>query len=410
MLSLKIALRYLLSRKSHNAVNVISAISVAGVAVATAAIVVVLSVFNGFSSLAERQFSSIEPDLLATPVHGKVFTDADSLAAAVAALPGVSAAMPALTERGLLTGGDTQLAVVFTGVTADWPAVAALDDIVTDGIFSTELPPGVYDPSGDAAPATAAIGIISRLGSGASSMTLYVPRRRGRINPANPAGAFSARHLIPTAMFRTDRMEIDGDHIFIPLETARSLLRYHRGEASDLHIALQPGADISEVRDAVSSLLGPEFTVADRLEQQADSFRMIAIEKWVTFMMLAFILVIAAFNIISTLSLMVIEKRDNMATLRFMGASRPLVRRVFMLQGILITLAGGVAGILLGVALSLAQQWGGFIRLGGDHSMMTVTTYPVRVLPADILAVAAIVAVIALVTGQITRIFTRKID
>lgn len=406
MLSLKIALRYLLSRKSHSAVNVISAISVAGVAVATAAIVVVLSVFNGFTSLAEGQFSHIDPELKVTPTHGKVLAG-DSLAQVIATQQYVAAAAPSLQERALAVAGETQLAVVFIGVGPGYERVVDLRGVTDYGEWRDTV---YYNDEGMAYSAAPAIGVISRLGARASLFSLYVPRRVGRINPANPAGAFRQAEFIPTAMLRSDRMEFDGDHIVIPIDAARDLLGYDGDEATAVDIALQPGIDADAAAEDLGDLLGTDYVVETRLQQQAAGFRMISIEKWVTFLMLVFILVIATFNIISTLSLLVIEKRDNMATLRFMGAPRGLISRIFMLQSAMITLAGGIAGILVGVALSLAQQWGGFITLSGDPAKMTISVYPVEVSALDILIVMGIIVVIAGATALTTRIFTRKIS
>lgn len=405
MLSARIAARYLVSRKSHGAVNVISAISLAGVAVATATIVVVLSVFNGFASLAESHLTVADPDLLVTPVSGKTFTSADSLAARVASLSGVAAAMPSLTERGLLVNGDLQLPVVFKGVTADYPRIVDIRRLLSSGAFHADTT-GLGD-----APAQLAVGVAARLDirPGLSRPELYVPRRIGRINPANPAGAFRSVPLAVTGIAQVEQMEFDADHIIVPLADARMLLQYSSGEASAIEVALAPGVSPTEGRRAVESLLGESFSVTGRDGQHAESMRMIAIEKWVTFAMLGFILVIAAFNIISTLSLMVIEKRDNMATMRFLGARRATVRAVFMWQGAMITLAGGAIGLVLGLGLSLAQQYGKFITLGGDHEKMTIDVYPVSVSASDIGAVAAILAAVALLIALSTRLFTRKI-
>ncbi len=405
MLSARIAARYLLSKKSHGAVNVISAISVAGVAVATAAIVVVLSVFNGFTRLAETHLSVVDPDLLAAPLRGKVFGDADRMAAELARLPEVAAAVPSLTERGLMVCGERQLPVVFKGVTPDHYKIVDMERLMTVGGFAGDST-GIGD-----APAQLAVGVAARLDirPGLSRPELYVPRRVGRINPANPAGAFFSVPLAVTGIMQVEQMDFDADHIFIPLVDARRILQYAGGEASALEIALADGVDADEGRRAVERALGADFSVADRTAQHAGSMRMIAIEKWVTFIMLGFILVIAAFNILSTLSLMVIEKRDNMATLRCLGARRTVVRGIFMWQAAIITLGGGVIGMSLGIGLSLAQEYGRFITLGGDASKMTIDVYPVSVEAGDIAAVAGILLAVAAMTALCTRFFTRRL-
>lgn len=403
MLSLRIALRYLASKKSHGAVNVISAISVAGVAVATAAIVVVLSVFNGFSDLARQQFSVVDPDIMVTSSDGRVISDGDSLANALSAIPGVQAAAPTLTERGLLVAREGQAAVVFKGVPPDYTDVASVDRAV-QAIIARPDADTIHRQ------AAVAVGVAMHLALRPATpyAELYVPRRVGRINPANPAGAFFSQPLVAQAVVAVNQTDFDTDHIYIPLDAARTLLQYDR-QASAIELRAAPGQSTDQLAARLSDALGPSYSIATQQQQHAEAFRMISVEKWVTFAMLIFILVIAAFNIISTLSLLVIEKRDNMATLRFLGATRRCVRAVFAWMGAAITIAGGIAGCILGLALSLAQQYGHFIRLSGDPDKLAVTAYPVRVEPTDLLAVLAIVALMALITSAITRIFTRKI-
>jgi ABC-type lipoprotein release transport system permease subunit len=194
--------------------------------------------------------------------------------------------------------------------------------------------------------------------------------------------------------------------VLIPLDVARDLLDYTT-EATAIEIAVAKNADIDKVQAALSAKLGADYVVKNRLQQRSEAFRMISIEKWVTFMMLIFVLVIALFNIVSTLSLLVIEKRDNMATLRAFGATQSMVRRVFILEGWLITAVGGIVGIALGVGLTLAQQNYQLIKIGGDPSTLTVTAYPVHLIPSDLLVVFAAVLATGLLTAQITRVFLK---
>ena len=403
MLPLKVALRYLLSRKSHAAVNIISAISMAGVAVATAAIVIVLSVFNGFGDLSASRFRVVDPDLLITPTSGKVFPKADSLAESLERLPQVAVAMPSLSERALIVDDQRQIGITFHGVTDRYPAVVDVDSAIFAGEFATEMR--------DGRPALlASIGVAYNLDlrPGISSVAIYLPRRVGRFNPANPSAAFFSDQFGVSGVLRIDHVDYDGATVIIPLSSARLLLDYYNGEASAIQV--RAAGSVAEAKATVADALGSDFSVATRDEQHPEAFRMIAVEKWVTFAMLIFILIIATFNIISTLSLLVIEKRDNMRTLRCLGAPLAFVRRIFMLQGALITLAGGLVGIIIGIGLSLAQQYGGFITLNGDSSQMTISTYPVRVAASDIFAIFAIIVIIAALAALITRLFTRKIN
>lgn len=404
MLALRIALRYLLSKKTHNAVNIISAISVAGVAVATAAIVIVLSVFNGFSQLAVRHLSMLDPQLKIVPAAGKVMADADSVAAAVTAVDGVELAMPSLSERALLMAGQRQTPVVFKGVTDSYSTVTDVDSTVIDGFFATAA-------SDSVGMATLSAGVAVALGVRPGpdrAVDIYVPRRVGRVNPANPSAAFTGRNLLVSGVFETGQAEYDADCVIIPLDVARSMLDYTT-EASAVELRLDSRADLSRVADEIGRRLGPAYKVLDRYRQQESSFKMIAVEKWVTLLMLVFILCIACFNIISTLSLLVIEKSDSTDILRAAGASKAMVRSVFVWQGRLITLIGGIAGIAIGTALALAQQHWGLVELQADPAALTVTAYPVEVHAADLVIVAAIIIVTALVTGAVTKLFTRNI-
>lgn len=399
LLAWKIALRYLFSKKSHGAVNVISAVSVAGVAIATAAIVVVLSVFNGFTDLASSHLSLLDPELLVRPVRGKVIANADSLAAVAEAGKDVAAACPTLQERALLVYDSKQMPVVVKGVAEGYTDVASLDTAVIDGAF---VPRGLQLPG-----ATIAVGVAMNTGARPGMMSvadIYVPRRVGRINPANPGAAFRSERAIVTGVFRVDQQEYDADRVLLPIEAMRSLLEYDGGEASAIELRLEPGSDPGRTRENLRSIFpADDFEILTRIEQQADAFRMIRVEKWITFLMLAFILVIAGFNIISTLSLLIIEKRGNMETMRAFGASERFVRRVFMVEGWLITTGGGIAGIILGSVLVLAQQWGGFIRLSGDPNLLTVSAYPVRLSGGDVAVVLLLIMVVAALISQITR-------
>lgn len=400
MLALRIALRYFFSAKSHGAVNVISGISVAGVAVSTAAIVIVLSVFNGFTSLTKSRFSTIDPDLMAVPHTGKVFRHADSIASEISRIAGVEAAVPTLSDRGLvMTSDNSQLGVVFKGVAEGYDKIADFQSITE--LFNPSAANGVYPP------ASVSVGVASQLDVHAGlPVELYTLRRIGRINPANPAGAFFSEQFAVERVLQVNQPEFDADHIIIPLESARQLLQYHDDEASAIEIRLARGADAAEIASAISKRL--DLNVLTKEQQHSEAYKMIAVEKWVTFAMLIFILIISAFNIVSTLSLMIIEKRDNMATLGFLGATRGTVTRIFETMGAMITVVGGVIGIIVGVALSLAQQYGGFVKLGGDPANLSVTSYPVRVEGVDILIVGGIVAVVAVLASLTTRIFTHR--
>lgn len=406
MLALNIARRYLLSRKSHSAVNIICGVAIGGVSVAIMAIVVVLSVFNGFASLAEKQMGLFDADLRVEPAAGKTIAGADSLAARVAAMPQVAAAVPVIDERALAVSPSAQMPVRLKGVGAAFADVTDMDSIIVDGAYAVDSVYG-YGPAHLSVGVAGYMGLSPRVGN---IVGVYVPRRVGRINPANPATAFRGDSLAVRSVWQTQRPDYDGDRIIVPLATARRLLDYENGEASAVEIRLAAGADPDAEAARLSAALGDSVRVLTRARQNADSFRMIAVEKWLTFLLLVCILAVASFNIVSTLSLLVIEKRDNMATLRALGASRAMTRRVFMWQGALIALCGGLLGSLLGVALSLGQQHFGWVRLNAEADALTVQVYPVEVHASDLLVVAAVVAVGAVASALVTLLFTKDLE
>lgn len=367
------------------------------------AVVLVLCIFNGFRDLALSQLSNLDPDIAVVPVRGKTLSAADSIAATLAQLPGVATAMPVITERGLLEAGDTHLPVVMKGVPEGYDAAMPVDDIILAGEyaeFATDGTPAIQLSVGLA-------NQISEYPSAESRLNLIVPRRKGRVNPANPGASFRGEEFAFSAVFRVNSTEVDNDHVIIPLEAARSLLDYDT-EATAIEISVTPGFDAGAVRDEVSAMLGKSYKALDRLEQRADSFRMIAVEKWVTFMMLVFILVVAMFNVVSTLSLLAIEKRDNMTTLKALGAPRSMVRNIFIAEGFLVTVLGGAIGIVLGVAGAFIQQTFHVIRLAADEATLTINYYPVHLEWLDIAAVASVILVLATVVSGIARLIVRK--
>lgn len=403
MLSLKIALRYLLAKKSHRAVNVITLIAVIGVAVATMAMVLVLSIFNGFKDLAASQLSSIDPELAIISADSHIITNGDSLAASIQETTGVKAAFPVLTGRALLDDGKVRLPIFIKGIPSGYSTANNLEQIIIAGEYAetnTQDIPAVQ----------LSVGVANQVElypSPTALMRLIVPRRTERINPANPAAAFRSEDVVFSGVFRVSNSDVDQEYVLVPLETARNLLDYET-EANVVEIQLDKGTSTSRVKREIQRRLGDQYKVLNRIEQRADSFRMISIEKWVTFMMLIFILVIALFNVVSTLSLLAIEKRDNMWTLRSLGAPLSMTRRIFITEGFLVTTFGGAIGIVLGVLTALAQQWLHIVKLSADASTLTINYYPVHVEPVDIVTVGAVVVALALIVSLITRLIVRE--
>ena len=404
MTALKIALRYLVAPKRHNVVNIIAFIAIAGIAVATTAMVVVLSVFNGFADIAAQHMTNYDPPLEVTRADGRAIANADSLAEALGRVPGVAHTAVTVSERGLAVTETAQCAVMFKGVPADYQLVTHVDSLVIAGTYSQATTEGV--PA-----AQIAVGVANSLvlrPTTIGMLNVYVPRRVGRINPANPSAAFRGSAMAVSGVFQVSQPDMDADHVLLPLDVARDLMGYGP-EGTAVELSVKPGADLRDVQSAVARAAGPDYRVLDRLQQRTEAFRMIAVEKWVTFMMLVFVLVIALFNILATLSLLIIEKRDNMRILRAMGATGGMVRRIFTIEAWLTTLAGGVIGTVVGVLLCLWQQYGQVIKLSGDASMLTVTAYPVRVSAVDLLAVLGAVALTGLISACAVRFMTRKL-
>lgn len=402
MFSLKVALRYLFSKKSRNAINVISVISVLGVAVATSTIVCVMSVFNGFGKLAESHIASITPQVRVAPAKGKVIENVDSVVRCVAAVDGVELTTVMIEEQALAIYNGMQLPVRMIGVDSLFAAVTGFDATIIDGEY--ELSDSLFRY------ASLSVGVANRLQAHPSFyqyVGLYTPRRVGRINPANPAAAFRGDSLVVSSVFETDALDYDTDCIVLPISSVEQMLDYE-GEASSIGVKLAESADEKGVIYALSSVLGPNYVVNNRLRQHADSFRMIEVEKWITFLLLAFILVIASFNVISTLSMIVVEKDANIHTMKALGASRKQISRIFFIEGWIISAAGGVIGVAVGIFLCLLQENYGLLKLSGDASMMTVNAYPVVVKAVDIVAILLLTVVIGWVTSYVTSLFTRR--
>lgn len=402
MFSLKVALRYLFSKKSRNAINVISVISVLGVAVATSTIVCVMSVFNGFGKLAESHIASITPQVRVAPAKGKVIENVDSVVRCVAAVDGVELTTVMIEEQALAIYNGMQLPVRMIGVDSLFAAVTGFDATIIDGEY--ELSDSLFRY------ASLSVGVANRLQAHPSFyqyVGLYTPRRVGRINPANPAAAFRGDSLVLSSVFETDALDYDTDCIVLPISSVEQMLDYE-GEASSIGVKLAESADEKDVIYALSSVLGPNYVVNNRLRQHADSFRMIEVEKWITFLLLAFILVIASFNVISTLSMIVVEKDANIHTMKALGASRKQISRIFFIEGWIISAAGGVIGVAVGIFLCLLQENYGLLKLSGDASMMTVNAYPVVVKAVDIVAILLLTVVIGWVTSYVTSLFTRR--
>ena len=389
-LSFYIARRYLFSKKKHNAVNIISGISVCGVALATLAMVCTLSVFNGFQDMVAGFFTAFDPQLKITVREGKVFLPDEPALQQVRALPEVEVWTETLEENAMVQYKDRQVMAVIKGVDDNFEQLTSIDSLLY-GTGQFVLKDNIVDYG------FLGIELMSQLGTGiqfVNPLQVYAPRRNVRVNLANPSAAFNREYLFsPGAVFVVNQEKYDAHYIVTSLSFARRLFDYDR-EVSAVELKLKPDADTEAVRRHISELLGARFVVQNRYEQQADVFRIMEIEKLISYLFLTFILVIACFNVIGSLSMLILDKREDVVTLRNLGADDRLIVRIFLFEGRLISVFGAVAGILLGVLLCWAQQHFGFISLGGGGGAFVVDAYPVSVHVTDILLVFVTVLVV----------------
>ena len=401
-LPLKIACRYLVSKKGHQAVNIISIIAVCGVVVSTAALICVLSVFNGFRGLIMGKLAMLDPQVAITATMGKTINDADSVIDVVSNIQGVERAVPVIEDQALAVYAQLQMPVRLKGVPDDYNTTNGMDSVIVDGEWKLRDQVSQFAVVG-AGPAVRLCVRPEFLGM----VHLYAPQRQGRVNIANPMGAFRQDSLFVSGIFQLQQNSYDADLIYVPLDMARDLFDYDT-QATQIEVKLAPGASEQQVMRDISSALGDRFQVKNRLMQQSEAYRLVNIEKWMAFLLLAFILVIATFNVISTLSLLIIEKDDSIATLRALGAHDRQISRIFVLQGWLITLVGAVTGVVIGLILCLCQYHFGWLRLSGDPANMIVSAYPVEVQWTDVLVTLALVAIVGLLTSMVTALIMRR--
>ena len=379
---LYIARRYLFSKKSHNAINVISAISVCGVALATLALVCTLSVFNGFQDLVTTFFTAFDPQLKITAVRGKVFDGQDKRVLQLKKMPDVEVYSESLEDNVMVQYQGRQAMAVVKGVEDNFDQLTPIDSILF-GRGDLLLHDEVVDY------AIPGIQLLSTLGSGIrflDPLEIYAPRRGAKVNMANPSTAFVTGNLFSSGLvFAVNQEKYDASYILTSIDFARRLFQYTT-EVSAINLKLKAGADTDAVKKHIQDLLGDDFLVQDRYEQQADTYRIMVIEKLISYLFLTFILMIACFNVIGSLSMLIIDKRDEVVTLRILGASDRQIVRIFLFEGRMISFFGAFAGVVLGLLLCWLQQEYGLIALGSSGSFV-VDAYPVSVHASDVLLI-----------------------
>lgn len=391
-LSQLFARRYLFSAKSHSVINVISAVSVVAVGVPVAAMIILMSVFNGFAGLVDGMQSAFDADLEVRPREGKTFMTDALPTDSIRSIEGVRGVSFALEQSALAEYGGRQVVITVRGVDDNYTDVLPMTDYVQTGEFELRL--------GEIEQACVGSSVAYRLGVRTfldTPLNLYSPRR-GEISTLLPIDAYTHRRTWPSGVFMISG-DVDDGYILTTIELAQSLFDYD-GRASQLLVDVRDEASLERTRDAVQEAVGDDFKVVTRLEQQAALYRIMKYEKWGIFFISLLVLIIASFSIVGSLAMLIIDKRDNITTLRAIGARTEFVRSIFTGQGALIGLLGATIGLVLGVGICWAQQHFGLIEMPG--TTFVVRYYPVEMKLTDILLIIAAMAIVTMAITQLT--------
>ncbi|MBR5958845.1 MAG: ABC transporter permease [Salinivirgaceae bacterium] len=399
-LSAFVARRYLFSKKSHNIINIISAISLVGVMVCTMALIIVLSVFNGFDSLIKSMFSNFDPDIKITPTQGKVFDPQTDTLKRISQLNYVDCVCETLEENVLLEYDKHMQPATLKGVSEQYSRLTGIDTTIISGEF-------VLD-NGRRQMAVLGAGLAYYLSVNVnfiSSIRIYVPKRNGRIS-MNPERAFSNSYIFPSGIFAIQQ-EIDNRYMIVPIDFARNLLDYST-QVSALELKLKPGTDRDRARDEISAIVGSDYVVRTQYQQHEMLYKVMKSEKFAIFLILTFILIIGSFNMIGSLSMLIIDKKNDIATLNSLGFDRKGIQRIFIYEGWIISIGGAILGLLLGLLVCWLQQTYGFLKLDSMGTFV-VSNYPVKIVWTDLLLALATVVVIGLLASWYpNRLFTKR--
>ncbi len=390
-LSFYIARRYLLGKKSQNAINIISTISVIGVTVGTMSLVIVLSVFNGFDSVVKSLFSAFDPDIQISVVEGKTFSPGN-LPVEIRAIPGVEAVSEVLEENVLLLYGDKQHIATMKGVDESYQEVSGLDSMIYEGSMKLKDANRFYAVVGQGVAYHLRIGL-----NFVNPLFIYTIDRKSRINMAQPEESIRRDFIYPSGIFSIEQ-DFDSRYVIVPIEFTRNLLSYEN-EVTFLEVKLDPSYPAEQVQDKIAAVAGGAYHIKNREQQNALFYRVMKTEKWAIFLILTFILIIASFNIIGSLSMLIIDKKRDILTLRNMGASHRLIGRIFLVEGWLISITGSLLGLGLGTGISWIQQRFGVIKLAGSGSFV-IDSYPVKIEGIDILLIWVTVILIGLIAAR----------
>jgi len=400
---LYIARRYFVSRKSHNIINIISGISVAGVTIGTMALIIVLSVFNGFQNLVISLFNSFSADIVITLKEGKTFDEATLEQERIRKIPGVVSLSQYIEENALVKYKDKQYIVTIKGVGEDYSKMSGLDTMMVEGKF--KLQEGNHD--------FAVIGngvayyIRANLDDFLEPVSIYVPRQTASFS-GSFENAFNTDIIFPSGFFSVQQ-DFDSKYIMLPLRFVKKLLEYDH-EITGLEIWLDKSTDKETVQKEIIKIAGDRFQVKNRFQQQATLYKLMKSEKWVIFLILTLILFIATFNVIGSLSMLIIDKKHDIAVLQCMGASQPMVKTIFLAEGMMISFFGAIAGIILGGVVCKLQAVYGFVKLGSAESTFVINTYPVDMQLSDFIFVFLTVITIGLLAAWYPVYNIRKIN
>lgn len=398
---LKIAWRYLFAKKQFNAIHIITAISSAAVGVVTAAMICVLSVMNGFGVMVEQLFSQFDPDLRITAKAGKSFSISEEKKHALLELPCVDLLSESISETALVYFEDKQMPVQLMGVDTSFSALTGIENIITDGHYE------VYDGAFDRA--VLGQGLAWKLGIGARfvhGIQVYAPKREGKVNMLRPDANFNQERCFIAGTFAVNQQKYDDNLMLVDIGLTRRLLDYDSTEVTALQVGVNEAYSIKQTKREIAAVLGDGYVLQDRYEQQEDFFRILRVEKLLTALLLIFILLIATFNGIGSLSMLIIDKQQDIRTLSHLGASDGMIRKVFVLEGWMVNTLGAIGGLIVGLGVCLLQEHFGLLKLG-NGSEYVLNAYPVAVQGWDIALVSAVVLVLGAVSSWIPA---RKIN
>ncbi len=401
-LQLFIALRYLFSKKSHNIINIISMICAGGVCVATIALICTLSVYNGFQNIISGVISSFDPDLKITLAEGKIF-DLSEPQQKLQTIEPIELICPVLEETALIRGKEKQTFVTVKGVPHNYNEAVNADSVIEAGKFKLEDENGIYTVLGAA--------LFNQIDASVgydNPVSFYAPKYATKVNIANPNQSFNTQYAYISGIYATHQFEIDSKYAFLPLQYAQEIFNYN-GLVSALEIKIK-GDDIESAKTAIQKALGEKYVVQDKMEQHQDFYKMMKIEKWITFLILFFILMIAVVNIIGSLTMLILEKKNDIQTLKHLGATSSFIQQVFLLEGWLISALGTIAGLAIGLILCLIQEYFGIIKLGNgsDDGTFFIQAYPVYVQWTDILIILTTTLIAGLFIAWIPTRYIKK--